>query len=45
MAGLPASDLNTYLAGVTGPPPNEALPIFHVCMMIYAGTILIAAMI
>jgi hypothetical protein len=24
MAGLPASDLNTYLAGVTGPPPNEA---------------------
>jgi hypothetical protein len=24
MAGSPASDLNTYLAGVTGPPPNEA---------------------
>jgi len=24
MAGLPASDVNAYLAGVTGPPPNEA---------------------
>jgi len=24
MAGLPASDVNAYLAGVTGPPPHEA---------------------